>query len=905
MRLYVFVVYITHTGLPILLCQTNQNNFYVKNLLKMKITFTNFFLSAILMAFLTNFTTDLRAEEFNAGSNITLAPNNVSGRVYNDANRNVRFDAGEAFTSGTPVSLYVHLVSTAGVVITSATVAGDGTYTLVAPTAAPYTLRLSTTQYANGYNGAIDVTPPTGWVTTGENANGSNSLGGDGEPNGSMLINVGTSDLIQRNFGITCKSAGTSGGFIICGNETAVIPLSVFIQGADEGGTWTQLTGTGITFNALAGTIQLTASATTSTYRYDIAATTSCAASSSIATVTVSPIPVTTQSFTICEGDSVCVFNPQGTGRLIMPQERVCYKTSGTYRDTLVGATVNGCDSIVVTTITVVPKPNAGADGSITTCSNNTSPIDLFSIITGEQSGGVWSRLTGTGGTFNAAAGNYAPEVGATNSIFRYIVTGSSPCGNDTSFVTVNLTTCIAISGTVFNDANGNTIINAGENGTTSGTNLYVYLVNSSGVVIDSAKVNANGTYTLDAVASQNYTIELSTIQYPIGTNTITTPISNTPPAGWSNTGENNSGNVGASDGTPDGVIAVTTGTGNLSNVNFGLQRPPVADPKSYTVGTSAFSNGTPAGFIPVPGYQYIPMNSPALTGYPTGGSLSGSDAEDCASSSSCNTGTGTTFTINTINLNTVLYYDYGGGRGVERIDVSGDPVSIPNFNANNMVIFGQEGSGNSVNPVGFTYTITDNAGVVSSPVNYSIVTSFPLPVELTSFNIKNVNNQILLDWVTAAEQNNKGFEIQHSKDGANWSKIGFVNSRASNGNSTVILEYTFIDKAPLNGTNYYRLQQTDFDGKYEFSAVRSIKLNQASAIKAYPNPASENITVDGLNGGERVYIINSVGQNLHIVKATGKVCTINVKNLNAGILFIKVVDESGVVTSQIKLLKK
>jgi hypothetical protein len=55
------------------------------------------------------------------------------------------------------------------------------------------------------------------------------------------------------------------------------------------------------------------------------------------------------------------------------------------------------------------------------------SSIDLFSLITGEDAGGTWSRLTGTGGTFNAAAGTFVPT-GATTSTFKYLLSATSPC---------------------------------------------------------------------------------------------------------------------------------------------------------------------------------------------------------------------------------------------------------------------------------------------------------------------------------------------------------------------------------------------------------------------------------------------------------------------------------------------
>jgi len=63
----------------------------------------------------------------------------------------------------------------------------------------------------------------------------------------------------------------------------------------------------------------------------------------------------------------------------------------------------------------------------------------LFGLITGEQLGGTWVRTTGTGGTFNAAAGTYTPALNATTSTFKYLLSATAPCIPDESIATVNI----------------------------------------------------------------------------------------------------------------------------------------------------------------------------------------------------------------------------------------------------------------------------------------------------------------------------------------------------------------------------------------------------------------------------------------------------------------------------------
>ena len=119
------------------------------------------------------------------------------------------------------------------------------------------------------------------------------------------------------------------------------------------------------------------------------------------------------------------------------------------------------------------------------------------------------------------------------------------------------------------------------------------------------------------------------------------------------------------------------------------------------------------------------------------------------------------------------------------------------------------------------------------------------LPVELVDFNLKVVNDVVQLRWITASELDNKGFEIEHSIDGASWNAIGFVK-----GNGTTLLEqrYQFSHDAPLVGMNYYRLKQVDFDDKYAYSNIEAM-LWQGSEdannmqLTVLPNPATNWIS--------------------------------------------------------------
>ena len=117
-----------------------------------------------------------------------------------------------------------------------------------------------------------------------------------------------------------------------------------------------------------------------------------------------------------------------------------------------------------------------------------------------------------------------------------------------------------------------------------------------------------------------------------------------------------------------------------------------------------------------------------------------------------------------------------------------------------------------------------------------TITGSGVLPVTLINFTVREENNQAVLQWETASEINNKGFEIQRSTDAANWNKIGFVNGAI---NSSLEKSYSFNDVDPLPGMNFYRLVQYDLDGKTTFSTVVNVDIFKAGYYTLGNNPSN------------------------------------------------------------------
>jgi hypothetical protein len=117
-----------------------------------------------------------------------------------------------------------------------------------------------------------------------------------------------------------------------------------------------------------------------------------------------------------------------------------------------------------------------------------------------------------------------------------------------------------------------------------------------------------------------------------------------------------------------------------------------------------------------------------------------------------------------------------------------------------------------------------------------------PLPVKMFSIAAKPIENKFIqLEWQTATEVNNAGFEVQRSTDGKNFETIGWVDGA---GNSTQLNRYLFNDEKVQPAVRYYyRLLQKDFDGNSEYTSVVTAQLKETGTVKwmqLMPNPAAQ-----------------------------------------------------------------
>jgi Secretion system C-terminal sorting domain/Kelch motif len=187
----------------------------------------------------------------------------------------------------------------------------------------------------------------------------------------------------------------------------------------------------------------------------------------------------------------------------------------------------------------------------------------------------------------------------------------------------------------------------------------------------------------------------------------------------------------------------------------------------------------------------------------------------------------------------------------------------------------------------GFNRSSEASATVDISPVFGTI------PVELLTFEGKNKDHSIYLDWQTASEIRNDHFDIERSSDAISFNYIGTVKAFGKAAN------YNFIDQEASNGINYYRLKQVDTDGKFTYSKVIAVKINKnASKSVIYPTYTEGSLFIRNETSEiKQVSVVNALG---HLVLQTQALDRLDLSPYPSGIYFIQVSDTKGTTTEKI-----
>lgn len=442
--------------------------------------------------------------------------------------------------------------------------------------------------------------------------------------------------------------------------------------------------------------------------------------------------------------------------------------------------------------------------------------------------------------------------------------------------VTLPLNT-ITLAGIVWNDVDGNVLINNAEgviNGTNTGGDvltgnvLYANLVNAAGIVIATTPIAANGTYLFNNIPTNTNSliVQLSATQGAIGvakqTATLPTP---TPTNIWVTTGESSGGTI---DGLANSEVLVNSLATNIMLINFGIEQRP-----NTTSSTMPNQTNNQSDFsIPVPLTQFGGSDPDAggtvvqlrVVSFPTN--------------------------VNSISIDNIKY-----GAGFTPWPAQGVTVNVDPSTGQPTVPFAVDPV-DGVNSVVITYAQIDNAGKEDlTPGAVTIPFTLILPITGLEFTISNAANcTFILDWKTRTETNTKQFEIEYRTENGNWSTIFVV---AAKGNSTNEQLYRIAHQLPAKGINYYRIKVVDKDGQFSYSTIKTVvsSCNGKQIITVYPNPVREALLVKGAQFGDMIQVMNMEGKLLLQSNANGsQTDKLNTSVLINGMYLVKILSSDG-----------
>ncbi|UII25814.1 T9SS type A sorting domain-containing protein [Fulvivirga maritima] len=192
---------------------------------------------------------------------------------------------------------------------------------------------------------------------------------------------------------------------------------------------------------------------------------------------------------------------------------------------------------------------------------------------------------------------------------------------------------------------------------------------------------------------------------------------------------------------------------------------------------------------------------------------------------------------------------------------------------------------GGSITPTGNSIK-SENDLSTENPIMYNYATIDPLPVELYYFNASQTKEGVRLEWATLSELNNAYFEVQRSFNGTGFTTIAKIKGQ---GNSNVLVEYSYTDPTLLPSRVFYRLKQVDFDQKYAYSHLQSVSPTQ-DIVKLFPSPAYDFIKVypqSLIESSTTFEIYDSNGSS--VFKQQGYESSLPISQFKSGLCFLHI----------------
>ncbi|HTS43113.1 MAG TPA: T9SS type A sorting domain-containing protein [Puia sp.] len=212
-------------------------------------------------------------------------------------------------------------------------------------------------------------------------------------------------------------------------------------------------------------------------------------------------------------------------------------------------------------------------------------------------------------------------------------------------------------------------------------------------------------------------------------------------------------------------------------------------------------------------------------------------------------------------------------------------------------------------NPAGGGTVVTGTPTISSLGTNtglsYNFTTAFSgfgagvagtvLSIDLLSFQGQlNNNNLVLLNWSTSSEENSKGFDVERSYDGVQFTKIGYIPAA---GNSSTEKDYSFTDPNLPQENNYYRLKKIDIDGNYAYSKVVMVRDPANNSFKVLNNPFTSYLDLQfgkPVTGNAQIRLMDITGREMfrympEVNGLTNLRIDLSQKPLSAGVYILEV----------------
>lgn len=195
---------------------------------------------------------------------------------------------------------------------------------------------------------------------------------------------------------------------------------------------------------------------------------------------------------------------------------------------------------------------------------------------------------------------------------------------------------------------------------------------------------------------------------------------------------------------------------------------------------------------------------------------------------------------------------------------------------------------------------------ICSGDVALEFSSNIALGISLAKFEAFNMDQSVLLNWVTFSESETSGFEIERSRDGLKWEIIGFVASKSENGVSNNILEYEFLDNDVSQGTYLYRLKEITYSNQSQISHIVRVFIgnDKEDRLEIYPNPTQSVINILSDLDAPSYKLMDAMGREVSSKMIMINLTTYDISSLESGFYQLLVLDKKGQVVQTRSIIK-